>query len=66
MTHTDNQPFHLETALTRIREIQALLQEGEQPFDDSVALFEEATHLIAQCRAYLLEAEVKLQKLSEK
>ncbi len=59
-------PFHLETALTRIREIQALLQEGNQPFDQSMTLFEEATQLISQCRAYLLEAEVKLQKLTDK
>lgn len=60
------EPFHLETALIRIREIQSLLQEGNQPFDESVLLFEEATQLIAQSRTYLLEAEVKLQKLSEK
>ena len=60
------EPFHLETALIRIREIQSLLQEGSQPFDESVALFEEATRLITQSRNYLLEAEVKLQKLTDK
>ncbi len=54
--------FHLETALNRIREIQGLLQDGSQTFDDSLTLFEEATRHISQCRAYLSEAEVRLQK----
>jgi len=58
--------FHLEASLNRIREIQGLLQDGSQPFDDSITLFEEATLLIGQCRTYLLEAEVKLQSLSAK
>jgi|GEM_PF-7004579 len=66
MHNINTHPFHLETALSRIREIQSLLQDGNQSFDESVALFEEATRLIGQCRVYLLEAEVKLQKLSEK
>ena len=66
MNSTHTPAFHLETALSRIREIQSLLQDGNQPFDESVTLFEEATRLIGQCRVYLLEAEVKLQKLSEK
>ncbi|MDJ1485044.1 exodeoxyribonuclease VII small subunit [Cytophagaceae bacterium YF14B1] len=61
-----SETFNLEKSLTRIRDIQSLLQEGNQPFDDSVGLFEEATQLINACRSYLLEAEVKLQKLSEK
>ena len=57
--------FHLETALNRIREIQGLLQDSSQPFDDSLTLFGEATQLIGECRAYLLEAEVRLQKLGQ-
>ncbi len=58
--------FHLETALGRIREIQNQLQEGKLSFEDSVQVFEEATVLITQCRTYLTESEVKLQKLSER
>ena len=57
--------FHLETALNRIREIQGLLQDGSRPFNDSLTLFEEATQHIGQCRAYLSEAEVRLQKLGQ-
>ena len=56
--------FNLEIALNRIREIQALLQDGTQPFDESVTLFEEATKLIGNCRTYLRDAELKLEKLS--
>ncbi|MCU0355539.1 MAG: exodeoxyribonuclease VII small subunit [Cytophagales bacterium] len=56
--------FNLEMALNRIREIQTALQDGTQPFDESVKLFEEATKLIGQCRTYLRDAELKLEKLS--
>lgn len=66
MQFFNEEVFNLEQSLNRIREIQSLLQDSNQPFDSSIKLFEEATQLIARCRTYLLEAEVRLQKLSEK
>ena len=58
-------PFSLEHAFARIKEIQQLLQQGEQPFDDSLKLFAEAEKLILQSQQYLNQAELTIQHLME-
>lgn len=57
--------FSLETALERVRDIQTLLQNGQLPFEKSLTLYEEAERLIKQSQAYLSQAELRIQQLSE-
>lgn len=54
-----------EENMTRLEEIVSLLERGDAPLADSLALFEEGTRLSALCAGLLDEAEqtvVKLQK----
>lgn len=60
---TGSDPFSLETALARIKEIQQFLQDGQPTFDQSLTLFEEADRLIKQSQEYLSAAELRLRIL---
>ena len=54
-----------EENINRLEEIVALLEKGDAPLSDSLALFQEGTGLVTVCTALLDEAEqqvVKLQK----
>ena len=54
-----------EENMARLEEIVSLLERGDAPLADSLALFEEGTRLSALCAGLLDEAEqtvVKLQK----
>ncbi|MDE7011059.1 MAG: exodeoxyribonuclease VII small subunit [Oscillospiraceae bacterium] len=58
-------PKSFEENITRLEEIVALLERGDAPLADSLALFEEGTRLSVLCAGLLDEAEqmvVKLQK----
>jgi len=52
-----------EEPITRLEEIVALLERGEAPLADSLALFEEGTKLVAGCGKLLDQAEMKVVKL---
>ena len=54
-----------EENLGRLEEIVALLERGDAPLQESLALFEEGTKLVTDCSATLEKAQqqgVKLQK----
>ena len=54
-----------EENLGRLEEIVALLERGDAPLQESLALFEEGTKLVGQCGAMLDEAELKVVKLQK-
>lgn len=52
-----------EQSLTRLEEIVKLLEKGDAPLAESLALFEEGTGLIRSCGALLEQAEQKVVQL---
>ena len=54
-----------EEQIARLEEIVAALEKGDAPLADSLALFEEGTKLVNQCRKELDSAEQKVVKLSK-
>jgi exodeoxyribonuclease VII small subunit len=54
-----------EKSLERLAEIVKLLEKGEAPLDQSMALFEEGTGLIRSCTAMLDAAEQKVVQLKK-
>ena len=52
-----------EEQISRLEEIVSLLERGDAPLADSLALFEEGTKLIAACSGQLDRAEQKVVKL---
>lgn len=52
-----------EQAAARLEEIVAQLEAGEQPLEQSLALYEEGAKLMKQCTALLDKAEQKVMKL---
>ena len=52
-----------EENMRRLEEIVGKLEKGEAPLSDSLALFEEGTHLISACRKELDQAEQQVVKL---
>lgn len=59
----DNLTF--EDAIKRLEEISAQLSEGEA-LEKSIELYEEATKLISFCTGALNNAQLKIEKLSDK
>lgn len=53
-----------ETAMKRIDEITAKLEDNTLKLDESLALYEEGVSLVAFCRAKLDEAQQKISCLS--
>ena len=51
-----------EDALARLEEIVELLDDGNLPLDESLALFKEGTKLAKSCRELLAEAEVQVKE----
>lgn len=54
----------LEVKLKRLEEVASLLDRGEAPIDEQLAMFEEGMRLAQECRTYLEEAELKVRRLS--
>jgi exodeoxyribonuclease VII small subunit len=59
----DNTKQTFEQATARIEQIVKLLERGDAPLDESLALFEEGAGLIKKCGKMLDEAEQKVVKL---
>ena len=55
--------FVFEEAMGRLEEIISLLEKGDAPLDQSLALFEEGTTLIKKCGSALDKAEQKVTML---
>lgn len=58
-----SEKFVFESAMKRIEEIVRLLEQGDAPLDQSLALFEEGTGLIKKCSVALDQAEQKVEML---
>ena len=56
--------WSFERRIGRLEEIVNLLEKGNAPLSDSLALFEEGTGLIAACSRQLDEAEQRVVKLT--
>ncbi len=54
-----------EESMQRLEEIVRLLERGDVPLEESLALFEEASGLISQCSKLLDSAEQKVIKLKK-
>ena len=54
-----------EESMARLEEIVDLLQENEQPLDETIKLFEEGLKLVRVCEGKLKEVETKVAELSE-
>lgn len=52
-----------EQSMARLEEIVSLLERGEAPLEQSLALFEEGTKLMANCSALLDKAEQQVSLL---
>ena len=61
-TTVDDLPF--EAALAELDETVRLLEAGELPLDESLALFERGQQLSARCQSLLQAAELKVQQLA--
>ena len=57
--------LNFEQAMARLEEIVHHLESGDMPLNDTLALFEEGTTLIAQCSKMLDEAEQMVVKLKK-
>ena len=59
------EPKSFEQNRARLEEIVVLLERGDAPLADSLALFEEGTKLSVLCAGMLDEAEQKVVKLQK-
>jgi len=59
----DGKKLNFEQTMTRLEEIVGLLERGEAPLEESLALFEEGTKLMRSCSALLDQAEQKVALL---
>ena len=57
------QKVTFEQKLQRLEEIVGVLEKGNAPLGDSLALFQEGTKLIADCSGELDQAEQEVVKL---
>ena len=55
---------NFEQAMGRLEEIVDLLEKGEAPLEESLALFEEGARLMKQCSDLLNKAEQKVTRLT--
>ena len=58
-------PKTFEASMDRLDEIVTLLEENEQPLDETIGLFEEGLKLIKSCDDQLKVFEQKVQELSK-
>ncbi|MCI8537555.1 MAG: exodeoxyribonuclease VII small subunit [Oscillospiraceae bacterium] len=56
---------NFEASMQRLEEIVSLLEKGEAPLEESLALFEEGTSLVNTCAKLLDKAEQKVVKLAK-
>lgn len=55
--------LNFEQSMARLEEIVGLLERGEAPLEDALALFEEGTKLMRTCSTLLDSAEQKVALL---
>lgn len=63
MAKNQTQPS-LEDQLRRLEDIARMLDAGDQPLDTQLKAFEEGMKLAADCRSYLTNAELTIERLT--
>ena len=63
MSEKNLEKMSFEQGLARLEEIVALLERGEVPLDESLALYEEGAGLIKRCNKALDQAEKRVSIL---
>ena len=61
----DDNKMTFENAMQRLDLIVRLLEQGDAPLDQSLALFEEGSHLLKLCNGMLDDAEQKIMLLQK-
>ena len=56
--------LNFESSMARLEEIVSLLERGDAPLDQAMALFEEGAKLLRECTRQLDEAEQKVTLLT--
>lgn len=56
--------LNFEGSMTRLEEIVSLLEKGDAPMEQAMALFEEGAGLLRECTKQLDEAEQKVSLLT--
>lgn len=56
--------LNFEDSMARLEEIVSLLEKGDAPLDQAMALFEEGAKLLRECTRQLDEAEQKVTLLT--
>ena len=56
--------LNFEGSMARLEEIVSLLERGDAPLDQAMALFEEGAKLLRECTRQLDEAEQKVSLLT--
>jgi exodeoxyribonuclease VII small subunit len=67
MAKTETKPIeklNYENAYAELEEIVAMLESGEQPLEEALALFERGQKLTKHCADLLAGAELKVQELT--
>ena len=62
----DVEKLSYEQAFMELQTIVNLLDEGQQPLEDTLRIFERGQALARHCEQLLNQAQLKVQKISEK
>ncbi len=62
----DVEKLSYEQAFEELQTIVNLLDEGQQPLEDTLRIFERGQALALHCEKLLNQAQLKVQKISEK
>ena len=66
MTTTSPDPIDFEAAMAELDQIVRTLEQGDQPLEQSLALFERGVRLSRFCHERLEDAEKRIQVLTER
>ena len=55
-----------EQSINRLEEIVSILEENDQPLDQTIALFEEGLDLVKYCDNKLKQFELKIEEIKRK
>lgn len=64
MTMAAKKKLNFEGSMARLEEIVSLLERGDAPLDQAMALFEEGAKLLRECTRQLDEAEQRVTLLT--
>lgn len=64
MTMAAKKKLNFEGSMARLEEIVSLLERGDAPLDQAMALFEEGAKLLRECTKQLDEAEQRVTLLT--